>query len=238
MQITPQSQRVLEALHELAGDTDEARASWAEIAARVGVGRTYVAGALRELKAVGWIEQRKGFGQSAVYQITRTSVPEVRTNTHYSALTRINAPDESDELIHDADGAPDPKILAMLGEFLIEEPTRTQLAVLLKPHIDKEKEIRGICERTLKEHVWRRPRGVMVRRLRAFARGEQDPLPVFKDQFVRQSEPRKKSGQSKSIRRPQVEDPTEAEREQAREAAKVRIAERAQRRMAQIQEAS
>ena len=137
------------------------------------------------------------------------------------------------------------KIKNILAEFLIGEPTKTQLANALLPILgsspEKITDIRAICERTQAEGKWRNPAGVAVQRIRAMViHGQQDPLPIFADLTPAQPKPAppqrptsrpayaKKTG---SYRRPQVMS-TDEEREQAEENAKILLAEIRARRAA------
>jgi biotin operon repressor len=186
--LTPNAQRILDQLYRMASGSQEAAASLTEIAQAAQVSRTLVAMAIRELKAAQAVQQVKGFGQKAHYLLP--DPPLVCTSTQKCTLVRTSTSDELN-LISDDDEARAQKrnhIMALLGEFLIDEPNRSRLAEILIPLSDHEQRIREECERTLKEHIWRNPRGVMVRRLEALAAGKQDPLPVFADVMATQPE--------------------------------------------------
>lgn len=117
------------------------------------------------------------------------------------------------------------KISTMLAEFLIGEPTKTQLANALLPILgsspEKIRDIRAICERTKQEQKWRNPAGVTVQRIRAMViHGQHDPLPVFADLAPAQPKPAPSqrptsrpayAKKASSYRRPQVES-TDADR--------------------------
>jgi hypothetical protein len=127
--------------------------------------------------------------------------------------------DENDDFSDDDESAQKiSKIKNLLAEFLIGEPTKTQLANALLPILgsspEKITDIRTICERTKAEGKWRNPAGVAVQRIRAMViHGQQDPLPIFADLTPAQPKPApaqrpasrpayaKKAG---SYRRPQV----------------------------------
>jgi hypothetical protein len=134
------------------------------------------------------------------------------------------------------------RMKALLSEFAVGEPVRSQLARVLVEKAAEETKIRRICEYTRAE--WeagkvRNPAGLTIVRLRDHAAGVQlsmlqevpnKPMAAPQPQRRRFGSSQKPAGKSKTFMRPQVEDSTEAEREAAREEARRRNEARAARR--------
>lgn len=240
------AQRVLDLFHRIAVDS-YADVTWSQVTRTLKCGRTSLAAAIRELKAASLVEQVAHHGHTARYCIlnaeqtpeTGNQETEGCTSAHQSALVRTSTSDDLKNDFSDDDDEALPefkKLQSLLGEFLIEEPTRSRLAEILLPMVNQEPAIRAVCVKTLQEPNWRNPRGVIVRRLEALATGQQDPLPVFASVLahpvatpaVKRSAARtpRKGGVS---RRPQLEY-TDQQREAARQSAARRVAERAARR--------
>ncbi len=236
--LSPLAQRVLDLFHGIAVGA-YADVTWSQVTRKLKCGRTSLAAAIRELKAASLVEQVNIHGQRARYCIliarqtpdTGDQTTEGCTSAHQSALVRTSTSDDlKNELNDDDEALPEfQKLKTLFGEFLIEEPIRSRLAHVLLPLVDKTGDIRAVCEKTLKEPVWKNPRGVMVRRLQAMANGLQDPLPVFQTVMAtpvtapaRQARQIRKGGVT---RRPQVEY-TEQQRAVLQDAARARNAAR------------
>ena len=235
--LTPWAERILDQLYEMANDSQEIVASFTEIAQAAQVSRTLVTVAIRELKAAQVVQQVKGFGVAARYRLLHgpPRAPVEHTRAQKSTLEHTRASDESDLISDDDDGTRQKRerISRLLSEFLVEEPSRSYLAEILIPLSQREADMRAICEKTVRETVWKNKPGVIVRRLKAFASGQQDPLPVFASVLAAPPSlprPRPIGRKTTTQRRPQVPDSTEEQREAAREEARKRIAERAERR--------
>ncbi len=250
----------LQSLAHRAGGTSTLEADYNEICAAAVRARASVASGLRELSAAGWITQHKQYGHKCQYDlhppayvsqdgqntcssssvVQKFSSSEVRTtgddfhmpNLSAAAFFAAAEPADSEKDFQ--------RIRALLWEFNIGEPTRTDLARVLVPLAQKEDEIRKICAVTREEWTRgnvRNPAGLAVIRLRDYAAGIQLPLlmdiPAQPATTVKAvSRPRQADRQRKQgvQRRPQVPDSTEEQREAAREEARKRIAERAERR--------
>ena len=251
--LSPLAQRVLNLFHGIALGPC-ADVTWPQMVSALHCGRTSLAAAIRELKAAALVEQVNIHGQRARYRIqiagqtsdtgdlAEADTPDTavqlerESGAHQCGLVRTSADyfpsDLKNELNDDDDEAlPEfQKLKTLLGEFLIKEPIRSQLAHALLPLVDKTGDIRAVCEKTLKEPVWKNPRGVMVRRLQAMANGLQDPLPVFQTVMAappiapsRQQTTRRKGGVTL---RPQIAEYTDEERAAANECARARNAAR------------
>lgn len=231
-----------------------------------GMSRTAVHGALKILVASGSITEQtvpKRDGKGYQYTLATAPPPELKfcyseipkfrksefQNVMHSTSPTHVLSDENDDFSDDDENAQKiSKIQNLLAEFLIGEPTKTQLANALLPILgsspEKITDIRAICERTKAEGKWRNPAGVAVQRIRAMViHGQQDPLPIFADLAPAQPKPAppqritsrpgyaKKTG---SYRRPQVESTDEERAADEQAAAQVR-AQLAERRAARQQ---
>ena len=125
------------------------------------------------------------------------------------------------------------KLLALLGEAGLEGRNKTWLAKQLMPKIAELPRIVAICAEVDKQACWKKPAGVKFMKLKAFALGYQDPLPLFADddqrKTVRDSVRTPTRAQNKRLRnggkyRLEQVEYTDAQREQESLRAKERLA--------------
>lgn len=81
------------------------------------------------------------------------------------------------------------KLLALLSEAGLEGRNKTWLAKQLMPKIAELPKIQAICESVDKQGCWKKPAGVKFMKLKAFALGYQDPLPLFAETDERKAAP-------------------------------------------------
>lgn len=177
-------------------------------------------------------------------QQTQTSLAEMQTSSisdGNKAATielvqsdpRARARHDHENDFHDDDEAiAFQKLLALLAEAGLEGRNKTWLAKQLMPKIAELPKIVAICEAVDKAGVWRKPAGVKFMKLKAFALGYQDPLPLFAESDERKAAPdpvrtptqRNVGGKRKrqTFRRPQAVF-TDEDREQDRLRAKARL---------------
>ena len=255
--------RVYLALQQLAGSTglseSTLEADYNEICAAAVRARASVSSGIRELVAAGWITQHKRYGHKAAYTlhppfssqnscsissvVQKFNSSEVRTTGAILNIPNQSAADISAAAAETTSLNSDQsfrKMCALLSEFNIGEPVRSQLARLLVDRNGQESELRRIYETTREE--WqagkvRKLAGMTVTRLRDYAEGLQLPLfevaPMPGNTLPKRSHSRggrKTAGKALS-RRPH--DLTDADRAAADETAKRQLEEIRQRRLAQ-----
>ncbi len=249
--------RVYEAMQTLAHAT-RTGVTIKEIMHTSGMGYSSVCGALNELQRNRIISKHsapKRAGLSYVYSFENLDYLDNPDNPDFQkaalgtctppvwasrapAFDDLNLKNDDD----DAHAEKFQRICAALSEYGIAKSSATAIANEFAAQPDSDLNtildcIRSICTQTKSEPVWRNPIAVSVVRLRAAAKKQPDPLPLF-PQLPAQPKPApaqrlagrpayaKKAG---SYRRPQVES-SEADREaDEAAAAKIRAELRARR---------
>lgn len=134
-------------------------------------------------------------------QQTQTSLVEMQTSSTFAgnkaaaielvqSAPRARARHDHENDFHDDDEAiAFQKLLALLSEAGLEGRNKTWLAKQLMPKIAELPTIVAICAAVDKAGVWKKPAGVKFMKLKAFALGYQDPLPLFADVDERKAAP-------------------------------------------------
>lgn len=134
-------------------------------------------------------------------QQMQTSLAEMQTSSTFDgnkAATielvqsdpRARARHDHENDFHDDDEAiAFQKLLALLGEAGLEGRNKTWLAKQLMPKIAELPRIKAICVEVDKQGCWKKPVAVKFMKLKAFALGYQDPLPLFADEDQRKNAP-------------------------------------------------
>lgn len=230
--------RVNEAMQTLAHAT-RTGVTIKEIMHTSGMGYSSVCGALNELQRNHIIRKHsapKRAGLSYVYSFENLDYPDNPDNPDFQkaalgtctppvcasrapAFDDLNLKNDDDEHTQKFQ-----KICAALSEYGIAKSSATAIANEFAAQTDKHLAvilecIHSICNKTKSEPVWRNPAGVMVNRLRAAAKNQDDPLPLF-PQLAAQPKPATPqrptsrpvyAKKASSYRRPQVES-TDADR--------------------------
>lgn len=134
-------------------------------------------------------------------QQMQTSLAEMQTSSVFDgnkAATielvqsgpRARARHDHENDFHDDDEAiAFKKLLALLSEAGLEGRNKTWLAKQLMPKIAELPRIKSICDEVDKQGCWKKPVAVKFMKLKAFALGYQDPLPLFADEDQRKAAP-------------------------------------------------
>jgi hypothetical protein len=192
MILSPQAQRILDVMREMAGDELELVAAYKDIAPAAHCSESFVAVTLRELKAVQAVQQIKGFGVKARYILcpadSRTAQPppaspqgapsEPHSTVQNCTEAYSTAPAVSAAVINPAaaeDLSPDfERLKGLLSEFGIGEPVQSELAKELAPKTGCDDDLRQIYATTREE--WQSGKvhrlvGMTIIRLRDYAAG-------------------------------------------------------------------
>jgi hypothetical protein len=238
--------RVYIALQTLAQGRDQLEADYNEICAASVRARATVARALSELIAACWVTQQLRFGRKAVYTL-HPPMPVVQNACSSSSVVQkfsssdfrttggnLNISNQSAAASaavaqsHETETADQAfeRMKALLSEFMIGEPVRTQLARILAPKA-QESELRRIFEMTREEWEHGKVRnlpGMTVLRLRDYSQAIQQGLPGMPLPAPKPApKPKAKGARSGSrSRRSQIE-PNEQELEKRQERARRQI---------------
>ena len=235
--------RVYIALQTLAQGQDQLEADYNEICAASVRARATVAKAIEELKSAGWVTQQRRYGRKATYTLHPPTPIVQNTCSNSSVVQKFNssifrttggdlhiphitaaasAADDApmqEKQLETQDQAFE-RMKALLSEFMIGEPVRTQLARILAPKA-QESELRRIYEVTRQE--WERGKvrnlpGMTVLRLRDYSQAIQQGLPGMPLPAPKPEPKPKGHGRSKThTRKQQIElSGQEAEERQAR----------------------
>ena len=190
----------------IAGALDELqREGRIRIASRSGKGgmTTYelVQSAQDQTELVQFADETSSVSVATSLQQTRTSLAEMQTSSTFDgnktatielvqSAPRARARHDHENDFHDDDEAiAFKKLLALLSEAGLEGRNKTWLAKQLMPKIAELPTIVAICESVDKQPCWKKPVAVKFMKLKAFALGYQDPLPLFADGDERKAAP-------------------------------------------------
>lgn len=233
--LTGAAARVLIAMQTISAQHQTPRITINVVMSTSGMGYSTAHGGLQQLIAAGRVTstpQPKREGSGYTYQLTEPPPPQAgksdnpiiglsdfQNAIHTPIPHTSRARGFDDILIIDDDEHAQKKlkICSVLSEYGIAKSSAVTIAEEFAAQTDKHitvilECIHNICTKTKAEPVWRNPAGVMVSRLRAAAKDQDDPLPLF-PQLAAQPKPApaqrpasrpayaKKAG---SYRRPQV----------------------------------
>lgn len=140
-------------------------------------------------------------GVATSLQQMQTSLVEMQTSSTFdgnkaATIELVQSPprararhDHENEKNDDDEAIAFQKLLALLSESGLEGRNKTWLAKQLMPKIAELPRIAAICDEVDKQGCWKKPVAVKFMKLKAFALGYQDPLPLFADDDQRKSAP-------------------------------------------------
>lgn len=154
-----------------------------------------------ETELVQSADETSSISVATSLQQTQTSLVEMQTSSTFdgnkAATIELVQPgprararhDHENEKNDDDEAIAFQKLLALLSEAGLEGRNKTWLAKQLMPKIAELPMIVAICAAVDKAGVWKKPAGVKFMKLKAFALGYQDPLPLFADVDERKAAP-------------------------------------------------